>query len=178
MEDRSRVAAADRPPAWEGGHVTGSVPTEMLTSRELVAKFFEMKLSPVFWRMNGDSKGPHETEWPAKAVAGYYTIDKYHDGDRVGLVTGTEVAPGQFVHDVDIDWGPGVEIAKLLLPPTGFVYGRARKRVSHCFYTMSEALPSVEYRDIDSTMLIELRGTTLDGSIGKQSMAPPSIWTK
>src|SRR4029450_11245840 len=84
-----------------------------------------------------------------------------------------------FLHDVDIDWGPGVEIAKAMLPRTGFIFGRTSKRVSHCFYLLPEALPSVEYKDpVDKTMLIELRGTKKDGSLGCQSMAPPSVWSK
>src|SRR6185436_12983719 len=35
-----------------------------------------------------------------------------------------------------------------------------------------------KYEDIDKTCLIELRGTKVDGDVGLQTMAPPSVWTK
>jgi putative DNA primase/helicase len=153
-------------------------PTAAMCPREVVATYFEMGLCPVFWSMNGDSKGPKEKDWPAKAAAGGYTLSDYRDGDRVGILTGVEISPGKFLHDVDIDWGPGVEIAKAMLPVTRFVFGRASKPTSHCFYLTPEALTSIEFRDIDGTMLIELRGTKKDGTLGKQTMAVPSVWSK
>src|SRR6185436_11543007 len=73
---------------------------------------------------------------------------------------------------------PGSLIAQALLPITSFVFGRQSKRVSHCFYTTSEPIASYKYEDIDKTCLIELRGTKVDGDVGLQTMAPPSVWTK
>lgn len=143
-------------------------------SRELVQSYLDLGLRICTWPRIGDIKGPHTNEWQLKT----YTIDDYTDGCRVGILTGHEMSPGKFVIDVDIDWGPGSVIAQFLLPPTGFIYGRASKRVSHCLYTTSEALTSFKYEDIDKTSLIELRGTKLDGSVGYQSMAPPSVWSK
>lgn len=128
----------------------------------------------VFWPAIGDSKGPREEGWTRKV----YTLADYHDNYRVGIITGSEVAPGRWLHDVDIDWEPGSLIAQRLLPPTGFAFGRASKRVSHCFYTLPEASASYRYEDVDKTCLIELRGTKSDGDVGLQTMAPPSVWTK
>lgn len=128
----------------------------------------------VFWPAIGDSKGPREEGWQRKP----YTLTDYKDGYRVGLMTGHEVAPGRFLHDVDIDWAAGSLIAQRMLPSTGFVYGRASKKVSHCFYTCPEPLASFRYEDVDKTCLIELRGTKTNGEIGLQTMVPPSIWTK
>ena len=80
---------------------------------------------------------------------------------------------------MDLDWSPGSLIAQSLLPITSFVFGRASKKVSHCFYLLPAALPSVRYEDpVDKTCLIELRGTAKDGSIGLQTMSPPSVWSK
>ncbi len=143
-----------------------------MTPREIIAKYFEMNLRPVFW--NGDGKGPKETGWPLKATA----PDDYHDGASTGLRTGHEVAPSRYVTDVDIDWASGYAIAAALLPQTNFAYGRATKWVSHCFYTTPEPLPSFKYEDVDGTCLIELRGTKTNGEIGMQSMAPPTVWSK
>lgn len=142
--------------------------------KDLVQTYLSHNFRIVTWPHIGDSKGPREKGWNDKT----YTLADYKDGYRVGILTGIEIAPGQFLHDVDIDWSAGSYIAQSMLPPTDFVFGRASKRISHCFYTVPEALPSFRYEDIDKTCLIELRGTKLDGEIGMQTMAPPSVWTK
>jgi hypothetical protein len=95
-----------------------------------------------------------------------------------GLRPATEIRPGEYLHDVDIDWGPGSLIALAVLPPTSWVFGRTSKCISHCMYTLCEAMVSFKYEDIDGTSLIEFRGTKNDGSIGFQTMIPPSIWFK
>lgn len=147
------------------------------TAREIVAKYAEMNFRLVFWK--GDGKGPYDKAWGAKAAAGYYTLDKYEDGDQTGILTGTEVALRKFLSDADIDWSPGAEIAKALLPATGCGWGREGKPFSHFLYTTPEPLPSRKFEDpIDKTTLIELRGTKKDGDVGLQSMAPPSVWSK
>ncbi len=145
-----------------------------MTPNEIVQTYFQNHYRCVFWPHIGDSKGPREPGWTQKIA----TIEDYHEGYRVGLVTGIEVNPGQFIHDIDIDWQPGGGIAVKLLPYTNFVFGRASKRISHCFYLLPEPLPSFRYEDIDKTCLLELRGTKTNGELGMQTMVPPSIWTK
>lgn len=139
-----------------------------------VQRYLDHGFRIVTWPQIGDTKGPREEGWPRKI----YTLADYHDGYRVGLLTGVEIAPGKFFHDTDIDWAPGTLIAQALLPPTEFVFGRASKKVSHCCYTLPEPLTSYRYEDIDKSCLIELRGTKVNGEIGMQTMVPPSIWTK
>jgi hypothetical protein len=129
----------------------------------------------VFWPHVGDRKGPREEGWTERI----YTRDDYRDGYRVGIMCGHEISPGTVLLDVDIDWGPGSGIAQAMLPATGFMYGRLNKKLSHCWYTTPEALASFRYEDpVDKSTLIELRGTKQDGTLGNQSMAPPSIWSK
>lgn len=140
----------------------------------IVESYLKQNYRVVFWPAIGDAKGPKEKGWPEKS----YQLKDYREGLRVGLLTGVELSPGKFLHDVDIDWAPGSFIAQALLPQTGFIFGRPSKRVSHCFYTASEPLSSYRYEDVDKTCLIELRGTKLDGAVGLQTMAPPSIWSK
>ena len=143
--------------------------------RDLVAQYFTMGLKPIFWPQIGDQKGPRGEGWPNERP----TLDDYHEGSRVGLLTGIEVTPGRYVHDTDIDWAPGAPIAQKLLLPSDFIFGRASKRVSHCFSLLPEALPSFRYEDpIDKVCLLELRGTKQNGTIGLQTMVPPSVWTK
>lgn len=145
-----------------------------MTPQEVVQQYLARNYRVVFWPQIGDIKGPKETGWPNKQ----YTLADYREGCRVGIITGTEISPDHFLHDVDIDWSPGSLIAQALLPPTSFVFGRPSKRVSHCIYTTTEALASYRYEDIDKTCLIELRGTKNNGDIGLQTMVPPSIWSK
>ena len=157
--------------ACEAGMVAashGSDPTDVVRS------YLQQHFRIVTWPAIGDTKGPHDPGWPNKV----YTLDDYHEGYRVGILTGTEVAPGRWLHDVDIDWNAGAKIALSLLPGTGFVFGRPGKQYSHCFYTLPEPLPSFKYEDIDKTTLIELRGTKLNGDVGLQTMVPPSVWSK
>lgn len=145
-----------------------------MTSHELVETYIANNFRVVFWPQIGDSKGPRESGWPAKN----YRLEDYVEGYRVGILTGTEIAPGRFLHDIDIDWAPGSAIALDLLPITRFIFGRSSKKISHCFYTTSEPIASFRYEDIDKSCLIELRGTKLNGDIGLQTMAPPSVWSK
>ena len=144
-----------------------------MTGRQQVEGYLNRGFKLVFWPNEGDWKGPHGKEavgWLDKQ----YTIDDYTEGDRVGIMHGVEITPGRFVVDVDIDWGPGVEIAKALLPSTQFVWGRPSKRVSHCLYTTPDVVPMYAYKDVgkDGITLIEFR------SDKHQAMAPPSEWQK
>lgn len=155
--------------------MTVSAPVAVVSSpHDVVRAYAAQGIRLVFWPSNGDAKGPREPGWPSKT----YAPEDYRESYRVGILTGTEIAPGHFLTDVDIDWADGSYIAQQLLPPTGFVFGRASKRVSHCFYTTPEPLPSARFEDIDKTCLIELRGTKANGDIGFQTMAPPSVWSK
>lgn len=145
--------------------------TQPATSgRDVVQSYLERGFQIVTWPAIDDWKGPREKNWIDKK----YTIDDYKEGDRVGLMHGVELEPGRHLVDVDIDWGPGVEIAKALLPVTQFVWGRTSKRISHCLYTTPDVVPMYAYKDIgrDGATLIEFR------SDKHQSMAPPSVWEK
>jgi hypothetical protein len=147
----------------------------MITSQHIIDFYFANNFRLVYWPQIGDSKGPRDKGWTERA----YTRDEYHDGSRVGIICGHEISAGRILHDVDIDWAPGSRIAQALLPQTDFIFGRASKKISHCWYTLPEALPSFKYEDpSDKTCLIELRGTKLDGELGMQTMAPPSVWSK
>lgn len=143
-------------------------------SRDLIQTYLDKGLKLAFWPGIGDWKGPREPNWLERAVDGGYGAKDYKEGDRVGIVHGVELSPGRYVVDVDIDWGPGVEIAKAFLPLTQFIWGRSSKKVSHCLYTCPEIIPMFAYKDVgkDGKTLIEFR------SDKHQSMAPPSIWEK
>lgn len=142
-------------------------------SRKIVANYFSRNWKVVIWRRVGDTKGPNTPGWPTRE----YSLEDYKEGDRVGILTGTEVSEGKFLHDIDIDWFPGVGVVPIL-PGTSFAFGRKSKRISHLFVTTDEPLPTFKYEDVDGTTLIELRGTKTDKTIGHMTMVPPSIWSK
>lgn len=146
----------------------------MIAPQEILDFYFKHNFRLVFWPHIGDAKGPRETGWTERT----YKRDDYRDGMRVGIMCGHELSEGRYLHDVDIDWAAGASIALALLPATDFMFGRASKKISHCWYTTSEPLKSFKYEDpTDKSCLIELRGTKLDGTLGNQTMAPPSIWS-
>jgi hypothetical protein len=69
--------------------------------------------------------------------------------------------------DVDLDVPEAARAADALLPDTGLVQGRTGKPRSHRWFICKNA-PSKTYKDLDGTMLLELRATG-------QTMIPPSI---
>jgi hypothetical protein len=148
-----------------------------MSGRDTVSKLLARGFKLVFWPDAGAAKGPSGLAakgWLERAIAGQYTLDKYNEGDRVGILHGVELAPGKTIVDVDIDYGPGVEIAKAMLPVTQFIWGRTSKRISHCLYTTGDVVPMFAFKDIgkDGRTLIEFR------SDPHQSMSPPSVWEK
>lgn len=146
---------------------------DRMTPEEIVRTYFERNYHVVMWPDKGTQKGPTDAGWPTHP----YRLSDFSPTQRVGLITGQEISPGHILHDVDIDWAPGYKIALNFLPKTEFVYGRASKHVSHCFYTLPEALPRIVFADpADKTTLIEIRGTKENGELGWQSMVPPSVW--
>jgi predicted P-loop ATPase len=144
-----------------------------MTSQELISDYFNKNYRVVFWPGVADQKGPKIEGWTTKP----YTLSDFRDGMRVGLITGVEISPGKFYHDLDIDWAKGAPVALAFLPPTNFVYGRHSKPISHCGYTLPEAIPSIVFRcPVTKTTLLEFRGTKENGELGWQNMAPPSVW--
>lgn len=153
---------------------------------DLVKSYLDKGLQIVTWpdAIDPDTgqgqKGPKEKEWNEKK----YTIADYKEGYRVGLKHGIEVSPGKFAVDIDIDWGAGVDIAMALLPMTQFLWGRASKRISHCFYTCPDIIPPIKYEDIKEKKKKDIKdndkGTTFIEfrSNKHQVMAPPSVWEK
>ena len=145
-----------------------------MTGKETVQRLLAQGCKLVFWPDKGATKGPSEKDWLEKAKAGYYTIDKYHEGDRVGVLHGVQLSPGHFIIDVDIDYGPGAAIAVAMIPNTRMLWGRPSKRISHCLYTAPELLPMKVYKDLgkNARTLLEFRADV------HQSMIPPTTWEK
>jgi predicted P-loop ATPase len=151
---------------------------ESVTNAEILARVQSLGLKAFTWPAVGDSKGPREKGWPQKVLNNTEPV-AWKEDHRVGILLGTECSPGKFVADIDIDWAPGAPIVARLMPPTGFVFGRASKPLSHAFYTVPEPLPSIKFTDpTDKVTLLEFRCAETDGTPGLQTMVPPSTWSK
>jgi hypothetical protein len=115
------------------------------------------------------SKDPGYPDWQHLRLTPD-TLDRHFpvgEARNIGILNG---APSGNVVDVDLDCAEALRAAPLLLPPTGWVFGRKTAPRSHWIYR-ADCAPqraSQEYRDLDGTMLLELRGT------GGLTVYPPS----
>lgn len=85
---------------------------------------------------------------------------------NVGIVLGA--ASGNLV-DIDLDCPEAVVLADQFLPPTDVVFGRPSKPRSHRLYVCNPVPPSTTYRDVDGSVLLEVRADR------RLTMVPPSV---
>jgi hypothetical protein len=116
------------------------------------------------------SKNPGYPGWPDLRVT-LDTLDVHCPPDEphnVGILNG---GPSHNHHDVDLDCPEAARIAPLLLPPTGWTFGRRSSPRSHWIYRTDRPLDSakLEYTDLGGEAIVELRGT------GGQTVYPPSL---
>lgn len=118
-------------------------------------------------------KGPNTAHWPEQAqqVTAENAHRYFQPENNIGLLLGHG---GLF--DVDCDWPTAVTAARLVLPPTGFVFGRSSKPASHYFYIAAGTLPvNAKYVDpTDGETIVEFRSVKKDGGLGLQTVVPPS----
>lgn len=90
---------------------------------------------------------------------------------NIGLLLGDKYGST----DVDCDCPEAITAARKLLPDTGLIFGRQSKAFSHYLYRTDPPVRTQQFRDaLDHATLIELRGLSSDGSIGLQTVVPPS----
>lgn len=145
-----------------------------MSQPDWLAKYVERGFRLVFFPTR--TKGPIGKDavgWTTRI----YTPEDYHEGDNVGVMTGHEIAPGRYLVDIDLDWPDGLPLTRRLLPPTGFGFGRLSRKISHAFYTTSTPLISQKFFNIGNPPhpYVEIRGTKEDGTLGCETMVPPSI---
>lgn len=126
------------------------------------------------------SKKPYNPEdpdgkgWPGLRITAA-NAPQYFDRtpSNIGVLLGDE----QGSADVDLDCQEAILLAKHFLPDTGIKFGRSSKRASHWFYRVDPPIPSEALVDpIDGKTLLELRCRKKDGSIGFQTVVPPSTY--
>src|SRR5262245_21937266 len=117
-------------------------------------------------------KAPKIEGWPALRLT-KADLPSYFNGvpSNLGLILGDQHGTA----DVDLDSAEAVAIASELLPETAMVFGRASKPSSHFFYRCSPGVPSKRYLDpVDKACIVELRCQKANGSVGLQTVVPPS----
>ena len=112
-------------------------------------------------------KRPMHPDWPNRDFA-VEDLEKYFSGEgNIGLKCGD---PSGGLVDVDIDDTYALAIAPSFLSSTKMRHGRKGSPLSHYWYRLSDgAGDSLQFKDPDGSMLIELRST------GRQTAVPPSI---
>jgi hypothetical protein len=108
-------------------------------------------------------KGPRDANWTTKA----YTIEDFGDTSNIGIRLSTLV-------DVDCDVKEASTAALKLLPQSQRIHGRPGKPHSHFFFKPDRPVTTIQYRDTDQSMVVELRGISKTGSPA-QTMIPPSV---
>ncbi len=116
---------------------------------------------------------PKGKEWEKLRITPQ-TAPHYFNGgpQNFGVLTGDDFGSA----DVDLDCPEAVNAAAHYLPDTGMRFGRASNPSSHWFYRVDPPLPSETFKDPNGTeTVVELRCRNKDGSIGHQTVVPPSV---
>ena len=119
------------------------------------------------------TKRPVLTDWERLEI----TIDnasQYFNGrvGNIGVFQGDKYGSA----DADCDCPEAITAGRALFPETGLIFGRESKPFSHFFYRSDPAVRTIQFKDpVDHKTLIELRGLSSDGTIGLQTVVPPSI---
>jgi hypothetical protein len=141
-----------------------------MTAREAAETYVNHGYRPV--PIPSGEKGPTVRKWQELRPSVQDIPKLFGAGPQnIGLILGDAG-----LADVDCDTPEATVAARILLPATGMVFGRSSKRSSHYFYTSEPATPLVTFKDLsDGKMLVELRCLKKDGTIGLQTVVPPSI---
>lgn len=116
---------------------------------------------------------PHGRNWQDLHITADAAPRYFSSAERnIGVMLGDKYGSA----DVDLDCIEAVKVAPQFLPDTGIKFGRASKPASHWFYRIDPPVPSEQFTDpMDGGTLLELRCQNKDGSIGHQTVVPPSV---
>ena len=137
------------------------------TTREAARHYLDCGMAPL--PLPPRSKKATIEGWPNLRITSD-SLDSYFPTDEECNIAVLNGAPSRNITDVDLDCEEARRTAPSLLPPTGWVFGRTSSRGSHWVYRTDIPVDSaqVAFKDIDGTMLVELRGT------GGATVYPPS----
>ena len=116
------------------------------------------------------SKAPDYEDWQNLCLTPNDLDAQFPTGQErnIGVLNGR---PSNNLLDVDLDCAEAVAVAPVLLPATGCLFGRPGKPRSHWIFRADRPFDTAQdaYKDLDGTMLLELRGT------GGLTVFPPSL---
>jgi hypothetical protein len=127
-------------------------------------------------------KKPRDSAWQSLTVTEENAEEFFESDDNIGIQLGKRSGG---LTDVDIDCPEALELAALILPPTGAVFGRKSKRKSHRLYKTdlcaTEQKAAIQFREPPAlssngkkpVTLVELRIGA--GDKGAQTLAPGSL---
>jgi putative DNA primase/helicase len=117
-------------------------------------------------------KKPLVEGWPQLRLQAPDLPRYFGNGTNIGVLLGDDHGTA----DADLDCLEAIAAAIELLPDTTMIFGRQSKPISHYLYRTDPAVRTKKYLDpLDRKKgLIELRGLKTDGTVGLQTMVPPS----
>ena len=101
-------------------------------------------------------------------------LPRYFDSQpqNMGILLGDDCGTA----DIDCDCMEAVAAAVEFAPATGICFGRQSKPASHYIY---RSVPAVRFRKFadptDKSTMVELRGQKTNGTVGLQTVVPPSV---
>jgi uncharacterized protein (DUF927 family) len=104
-------------------------------------------------------------------LAQYFNQDKSNLGVLLGVLQDSR----RGLTDIDLDCPEAIAAWQDLGLKTKLVCGRPSARSSHFFYSTSPPVKFQKYTDGPKATLIELRGLTKEGTVGLQTVVPPSV---
>jgi hypothetical protein len=112
------------------------------------------------------SKNPNFRGWQKFSITEEALASRFNgQPQNIGVLLGE---PSGGLIDIDLDSMETIHLALSFLPSTDTIFGRASKPRSHFLYLANPIPATTKFKDIDGTMLVELRST------GQQTVLPPS----
>lgn len=142
-----------------------------MTPLQAATQYIERGLSPI--PIPFREKAPRIPDWPSLRLV-EADLKKHFNGapSNLGIILGDDYGTA----DVDIDCTEAIAAARELLPETGLIFGRQSKPASHYFYRSDPPVRTKRFLDpVDKACLVELRCQKANGSIGFQTVVPPSV---
>jgi hypothetical protein len=124
------------------------------------------------------TKAPRLPEWPALRITAD-TVGQHFGSEEsnIGVLLGADDDP---VADIDCDCPEAITAAAHLLPKSPAIFGRASAPKSHYLYRIDDTAETKRFTDpmtaaTDAATIVELRCAKKDGTVGMQTVVPPSI---
>jgi Virulence-associated protein E/Bifunctional DNA primase/polymerase, N-terminal len=144
------------------------------SASEAATWYVEQGIYPVPVAYRG--KKPKGKDWEQLRIDAA-SVPAHFNGNpsNIGALLGITATGAAGLTDVDLDSPESLILAPNFLPATDFVFGRASKPSSHWFFFCNPPVSGKKFSDpLNKSVLLELRGTKKNGTIGLQTVLPGS----